>query len=245
MLSRVGMSRHSALSVARGISTTRTRSVGRQAAALVIGSALIGLAVSLLVEAQLGLAPYDVLSSGLSERLDLSLGQASWTIAAALLLAATLLRRPPSGWGLAYVFLNGVAIDAASGLLQRPSSIAVRLVFVFAGIVVMAAGINVVVHSGTTGGPFELLMAAGEDRGVARITVRYILDIGVLVGGILLGGTFGPASILYGLLMGLTLVALSEAIEDYRFGKANRRTAAIAFLGTTTASMANDKATTR
>jgi len=210
------MSRHSALNVARALSTTRPASVGRQALDLSIGSGLIGVAVAFLVEARLGLAPYDVLASALSTRLSLSLGQAGWAMAAVFFLVATLLGRPPSFWAVAFVALNGAAVDAASGILAQPSTVALRLVFVVAGIVVMAVGINVVVHSTATGGPFELLMAAGEDRGVSPVLVRCSLDLGVLVGGVVLGGAFGPATVVYALVMGVVIVTLSEVIERHR-----------------------------
>jgi uncharacterized membrane protein YczE len=216
------MSRHSALSAVQSITTKAPPSVAVQVLSLIVGSSLIGIAVALLVEARLGLAPYDVLSSGISQRVGLSLGQASWLIAAGLTLVAIVLGRRPSRWGIAYVFLNGVAIDAASGILQEPSSMSLRIGFVLAGIVTMAAGINVVLHSGTTGGPFELLTAAGEDRGVSAVKVRYGLDAGVLVSGVALGGSFGPATVAYGALMGVTIMTGNQALVDHRRGRAMR-----------------------
>ncbi|MFT4656096.1 MAG: putative membrane protein YczE [Candidatus Aldehydirespiratoraceae bacterium] len=225
VVERIGMSRNSALSAVRHLSTKAPPSVGVQAVSLVIGSSLIGLAVALLVEARLGLAPYDVLASGLSQRGPLSLGQASWVIAAAFTVAAILLGRRPSSWGIAYVFLNGLAIDAASEILQEPSSMALRIAFVPAGMIAMAAGINVVLHSGTTGGPFELLVAAGEDRGISAVKVRFGLDGGVLMSGVALGGAFGPATVVFGALMGYTIVSGNQALADHRRGRDMRRKA--------------------
>jgi uncharacterized membrane protein YczE len=215
----IGMSRHSALSALRTVSKKTPHSFAVQLASLIVGSALIGVAVALLVEARLGLAPYDVLASGLSRRGVLSLGQASWLIAAGFTLVAIMLGRRPSAWGIAYVFLNGLAIDAASEILREPSSMLLRIAFVPAGILAMAAGINVVLHSGTTGGPFDLLVAAGEDRGISALKVRYILDIGVLLSGVAIGGAFGPATVVYGALMGFTIVSGSQALADHRRGR--------------------------
>ncbi|WP_395153479.1 YitT family protein [Ilumatobacter sp.] len=216
------MSRHSALSTVQGITTKAPPSVAVQLMSLIIGSSLIGIAVALLVEARLGLAPYDVLASGFSQRGHLSLGQASWVIAGGLTLAAILLGRRPSRWGIAYMFLNGLAIDAASGILQEPASMALRIAFVPAGILIMVAGINVVLHSGTTGGLFELLAAAGEDSGVSAVKVRYGLGAGVLVSGVALGGSFGPATVVDGAVMGLTIMTGNQALADHRRGRAVR-----------------------
>ena len=213
------MSRDAALSSVRHLATTAPSSVAVQAAWLVVGSSLIGVAVALLVEARLGLAPYDVMASGISQRGGLTLGQASWVIASGLILTAALFGRGPSRWSLMYVFLNGLTIDAASGLLQHPSSLALRMAFVPAGILVMAAGVNVVLHSGTTAGPFESLVAAGKDRGISATKVRYGLDFGILGLGFALGGEIGPATVVYGAFMGVTMFAVSQALADHRRGR--------------------------
>lgn len=223
LLSKLAFSRHSALGASTAISNTRASSFASQVLWLVVGSSLIGVAVALLVEAQLGLAPYDVLSSGLSQNLGISLGQAGWILAAVLFAVAALLKRPPTIWGVAYIVMNGIAIDAASSILRTPSSTSLRVAFVVAGITVMASGITVVVHSGTTGGPFELLMSAGADRGINPIKIRYILDASVFALGLLLGGTAGLGTLLFAMTMGQCLSAIGEAVEDYKRGRQMRR----------------------
>ena len=187
--------------------------------ALLVGSTLIGTAVAFLVQADLGLAPYDVLSSAIGTQLGISLGQAGWAVAAVLFMIAALFGNRPSPWGIGYIVANGLAVDATSWLLNSPATLAGRVVFVFAAIVIMAAGVNVVLYSGTTGGPFELLMAAGETRGLKRIHVRYALDVIVLGLGITLGGDFGLATIIYAALMGVVLQLLRQALDDYGSGR--------------------------
>ncbi|MFT7647648.1 MAG: putative membrane protein YczE [Candidatus Poriferisodalaceae bacterium] len=89
-------------------------------------------------------------------------------------------------------------------------------------IILMAFGVSLVVYSGTTGGPFELLMLAGEDRGMSRLTVRYCLDVGVFVSGVALGGTFGPAIVVYALTFGLVLQLVSQGFHDHAMGRQQR-----------------------
>ncbi len=183
---------------------------------------MIGAAVALLVQADLGLPPYDVLSSGIQGKLGVSLGQAGWLVAGVLFVIATILGQRPSGWGIAYILANGLAVDAMGGLLNAPESIAGQVAFVVSGIVVMAIGVNVVLFSGTTGGPFELLMAAGEVRGIARLKTRYALDVGVLVLGLGLGGAFGAATVIYAALMGIALQAINQMFLDFGVGRSVR-----------------------
>lgn len=221
-MATVGISRQAALPVARRVSQSRAGSAARQAVSLAIGSSMIGIAVALLVKANLGLTPYDVMSSAIQQLTGLTLGQAGWVLTGSLFAMAAILGKRPSMWGLAYIFLNGVAIDIAIGLIQAPESLVLRVAFVGASIPILAAAISLVVYSGTTGGAFELLMLAGEERGINRIKIRYALDIGVFTLGILLGGKFGIASIVHMFMFGLMLRAGSQALLDHEAGREAR-----------------------
>lgn len=221
-LGQTGFGRHSAVPALRRAANSATVSFSRQLFSLAAGSSLIGIAIALLVHADLGLPPNDVMSSALSVRLGLTLGQTGWATAGVLFVVATLLGRRPSWWGIGYIFANGAAIDAASGLLTQPDTMGGRWAFVVAAIILLPSGVSLVVYSGTTGGPFELLMLAGEDRGVNRIIIRYGLEIGVFAGGIILGGSFGPATIVYALTIGLVLRWIGQALIDHGVGRRAR-----------------------
>jgi len=219
---RVGFSRHGVLAASRRLYPHAARTPARRLASLFVGSSLIGIGVALLVQANLGLSPYDVLTSGLQPRLGISFGQTVWVISAVLFAAAALLGEFPSRWGLAYVMANGLAIDAASGLINAPDAMFGRILFVFASLIAISAGISLVVHSGSTGGAFELLMRAAEKRGLARGTTRTTLEVGVLALGIALGGSFGFATLVIALLIGPTLVVMGQALADYSAGREAR-----------------------
>lgn len=201
---------------------TTSRSFAVRAVSLACGSLMIGSSISLLVQADLGLPPYDVLSSGLGGLLGITLGQAGWIVAGVLFAAATALGQRPSPWGIAYILANGAAIDASAGLLNQPESLAGRIGFLAAGIVIMAGGVNLVLFSGTTGGPFELLMTAGEHRGLNRVVTRSALDGGVLLIGIAIGGAFGIGTVVHAALMGLVLQAVNQVFADHRAGRQQR-----------------------
>lgn len=218
----IAFSRHSALPVLRRRVGPPSRSFATQAVSLAAGSTLIGTAVAMLVQADLGLPPYDVLSSGIAARLGISLGQAGWLVAAILFTASSLLGHRPSRWGVAYIVANGLAVDGMAHLLNQPESMPGRVAFLVASVFVMAAGINLVLFSGTTGGAFELLMLAGEDRGISRVMSRYTLDGGVLVGGLLIGGAFGIGTLIYAVLMSFALQLVGQVFADHRAGRERR-----------------------
>jgi uncharacterized membrane protein YczE len=222
LVAMLGSSRHSALAELRRRIGPTSRTAAQRVIALACGSTLIGTSITLLVQADLGLPPYDVLSSGLGGLLGLTLGQSGWLIAGVLFLIASLLGRRPSPWGVAYILANGAAIDATSELVNRPDTMIGQVAFLATAVLLMAVGVNLVLYSGTTGGPFELLMQAAEDRGIGRTPTRYALDGGVLGLGVLLGGTFGVATFVHGATMGLALQVISQAFADHSAGRSGR-----------------------
>jgi uncharacterized membrane protein YczE len=186
------------------------------------GSILIGFGVSFLLHAHLGLPPYDVMLSAIRVHSGLTHGQSAWVAAAVLFSISTLLGRPPKPAGLALSFLNGFSVDVAGSLLVDPDQLMVRILFAGLGTVAIAAGISLVVFSGTTGGAFDLLMLAGEDRGLRAQRVRTVLEVLVIVGGVVAGGTAGFATVAFAILIGPLLTGISQALSDHQAGRENR-----------------------
>lgn len=220
---RLGFGRQAALAAARRVFPARAHTPARRTASLFAGSMCIGTGVTLLTRANLGLSPYDVFVSGVEPHLGLSFGQTVWAVSGLFFLVAALLGQRPSRWGIAYTFANGVAIDAASGLINAPGSLLGRWIFVAAAMCFLTTGISLVVHSGSTGGAFELLMRVGEVRGFDRRRVRTSLEVGVLASGVMLGGQFGPATVVVALTIGPLLQIASQMLADHALGRSVRQ----------------------
>lgn len=223
----VGITRHAAVAAGRRTlsSTAVPRAIVspmRKVMWLIAGSSLIGSGVALFSHARLGLPPYDVLVSGLNPLLGTSQGQSSWILASGLFLLASILGHRPTIWGIAYIFANGLAIDAVMRLVGDPETLVMQIAFAAGGTMAIASGVALVVHSGTTGGPFELLMAAGEDRRLDSTRVRTVLELVVLGAGLALGGSFGPATIGFALVIGPLLRVTRQALADHDEGRARR-----------------------
>lgn len=223
LVGRLGFGRQAALAAARRRFPARAATPARRTASLFMGSLFIGVGVTLLTRADLGLTPYDVLVSGLQPRLGLSFGQTVWVVAAVLFAIAALLRQFPSRWGIAYTFANGVWIDAVSDFINTPESLFARVLFVALALMSLSSGIALVVHSGSTGGAFELIMRAAELRGFNRIRIRTGLEVAVFSLGVVLGGRFGPATIAVALLIGPMLGMTLQALADHSQGRVLRQ----------------------
>jgi uncharacterized membrane protein YczE len=200
---------------------------------MLVGSAILGAGVALLIRAELGLAPYDVLLSAIARGLDITHGQAGWLVAGGLLLVASILGRRPRIATVAWVLTNGVAIDAVLPLLEAPDALVTRIVFAAAGTCAIAAGVALVLHSGGTGGAFELIIKALGDRGLKPVPVRTVMEFTTLATGLALAGDAGLATIAFAMTFGSLVVGAERALDDHRVGRALRLAASRSGVGET------------
>lgn len=188
------------------MAVTRTRSsLGLRIGVYLAGICGIGLGVSLMVEADLGVAPNDVMNTGLADTLGTQVGTAAWiTAGIAMVLSWILGRRPRPATVLGGVIV-GFAINAAIEAIATPDTIGVRILFLAAGLAVVWISITGIVSADVGAGPLELLMLAFMDKGVSIAVARWGLEIGLLVIGLLLGGRAGLGTVLFAVLTGPVL----------------------------------------
>jgi len=202
----------------------KVRGVAHQLVPIAIGSSLIGIGVGLFLRADLGLPPYDVFLSAIRNPLGITHGQTAWAVALVLFAVAALFGRRPTIYGLVFTITNGLAVDRAVSLIEVPSGLTLQIVFVAAGLVSIAGGIAVATSTSTTGGPFDLLMMAGNDHGFDPYRVRTAMELGVLVGGVAGGGDFGLATIAFAMTIGPIMRTWTTALNDHREGRTMRLT---------------------
>ena len=171
----------------------------------------------------MGVPPYDVLLSAIADMSPLTHGQASWVVSAALMLAAWLLGVRPRLVGLVYVFTVGLAIDLGRAVVAEPSAVGLRVAMAALGLSLLAGGVAVIVHTQATGGAMELLMLAGERRGLKPRHVRTGLELGIFIVGLALGGAFGPFTVITALVLGPSIAVALQAMDDHRTGREIRR----------------------
>ena len=230
----IGFTRQGALAAARARAVARTTAEStarvvaptRPIAWLISGALFLGVGVALSIRADLGLPPYDVLLSAVREVLGISHGQAGWVLGGILLVIAAALGRRPRVNTVTFVVATGLMIDTALPLIESPGAMTTRIVFVGMGTAAIAAGIALVVHGGGTGGPLELTIRGIADRGHRAATVRTALEFTILISGIALGGSFGPATIAFAAVIGPLVLATEQTLADHRAGRAARRAAA-------------------
>jgi uncharacterized membrane protein YczE len=169
---------------------------------LYAGLVLFGASIALMVQAGLGLGPWDVLHQGLSRQTGLPLGWIVIAVAAVVMLAWIPLRQRPGLGTLSNVVLVGLSVDAALAVLPRPDSMPARCLFLVTGIVSNGLATAMYIGANFGPGPRDGLMTGLAERGHSIRLVRTMIELAVLTVGWLLSGTVGIGTVAYALSIG-------------------------------------------
>lgn len=165
----------------------------------------VGVGVSLMVEADLGVAPNDVLNTGLGATVGIGVGTAAWlTGTVAMALAWALGRRPRVATVVGSVIV-GLSINVVLSLLPTPQPMVGRAAFLVLGLLVVWSAITGVVAADVGAGPLELVMLALMDRSISIRIARWGIELTLLVLGLLLGGSAGVGTAIFALGTGPVL----------------------------------------
>ncbi|MEV0640593.1 hypothetical protein AB0I77_37845 [Streptomyces sp. NPDC050619] len=185
------------------MSTLSPGRLGRRLIQLYVGLALYGASSALLVEAGLGLEPWNVLHQGLAELTGLTIGVVSIIVGAAVLLLWIPLRQRPGLGTVSNVFVVGIAMDATLALVPEVHGLAVRIPLLLAGIVLNGAATGLYIAARFGPGPRDGLMTGLHQRtGRSLRLMRTAVEVAVVVAGFTLGGTLGIGTLLYALSIG-------------------------------------------
>jgi uncharacterized membrane protein YczE len=177
--------------------------LGRRLAQLYVGLAGYGLGMALLVEAELGVMPWDVLHQGISRQLGWSMGAVVAVVGALVLVAWLPLRERPGLGTISNVAVISLAVDFFIRVIPADASIAARVAMALSGIVLNGVATAAYIGVGMGPGPRDGLMTGLVRRtgGSVRL-VRTALEVAVVLTGWLLGGTVGVATALYAFTIG-------------------------------------------
>lgn len=172
-----------------------------------VGLVLFGTGLWLGLVAGLGVAPWDVLTGGISQQLGTPFGRTAIGISVVVLLVGLAARVRPGIGTLLNVVVIGAVVDV---LLATPlladldqAALPLRLTGTLLGIGAVAAGSALYLGAHLGPGPRDGLMVALAVRTGWRIgTARAVLECGVLVVGVLLGGPVGIGTLLFALGIG-------------------------------------------
>lgn len=174
---------------------------------LALGLYLFGQGIWLGLQAHLGVGPWDVLHGGLADQLGTPFGLTSIAVSVLVLIVALMARVKPGVGTVANVIGIGAVIDLLLGtpLLDGlgHDAMPLRLLATTGGIASVACGSALYLGAHLGPGPRDGLMVAIHERtGWTVGTARAVLECGVLVLGVLLGGPVGIGTVAFALGIG-------------------------------------------
>jgi len=185
------------------IAQLRAGRLARRLPQLYVGLVAYGVSLALMIRADLGLAPWDVLHSGLTQHFPITIGQAVVVMSFVVLLLWIPLREKPGLGTISNALVVGFSADATLALLGHPGALWVRAAMMLGGIALCALATAMYIGAQLGRGPRDGLMTGLSRRtGLSLRVVRTGLEVSVVLIGLLLGGTLGLGTVLYALAIG-------------------------------------------
>jgi uncharacterized membrane protein YczE len=193
---------------------------------LLVGLVVFGFGIAVMVEAGLGLGPWEALHQGISTQTGIPIGTVSILLGVPILaLWWPLGERPGIG-----TFFNVVSIGTATNIgiaiLPTPPADAtlLRVVAMLAGVAIIAVGSALYLATDLGPGPRDGLMTGLAQRsGWSIRRARTAIEVLVLIVGFALGGTVGLGTVVFAFGIGpLVQLVLRWADPEGRVGRRRR-----------------------
>ncbi|MDV2883566.1 YitT family protein [Alkalihalophilus pseudofirmus] len=188
-------------------------------AVFMVGLVIMSFGISMMIKADLGSAPWDVLHIGLTLQLGLTVG--SWSIIMGfLIIGATsfLTKEWPQLGAFINMVLVGVFIDIFLWILPAPEGFVLKLAMLLLGIIIIGYGIGLYIAPKLGAGPRDSLMLALTLRTGWKVQwVRSSMEVIVLTAGWLLGGPVFIGTLLFcfgiGSVVGFTMPQCQRMVD--------------------------------
>ncbi len=179
-----------------------TDRAAERVARCVLGLALFGIGIALIIDADLGAAPWDVFHTGIAELTGIPVGTVIMLTGALLLLLWIPLSEQPGLGTILNAVEIGLVVDVVLPLLPGPEPLAVRLAMMLTGVAIIAVGSGFYIGAGLGPGPRDGLMTGLARRGITIRAARTGIELTVLVIGAALGGSVGLGTAVFALAIG-------------------------------------------
>ncbi len=192
-------------------------SLPARVAVCVVGCAAFGWGIAAMLRSGAGVAPWDVLHQGVSDRTGLSFGTVGVLVGLAAGCLAWMLGQRPGFATFINMLTIGpwvdafLALDAVPDLRDGP--LALQLTQNVVGVLVIGVGTGFYVGAGRSAGPRDSLMLAVSARTGLRLALaRNGIEAVVAAAGFVLGGQVGIGTVLFVIAIGPVVEASFRVI---------------------------------
>ncbi|MEQ1699461.1 MAG: hypothetical protein ABMA25_05085 [Ilumatobacteraceae bacterium] len=162
----------------------------------------VGIGISLLIRADLGVAPFDVLTTGVHHTVGWSLGL-SFILVSIVFFAIGAALGGKLGWAC---LVGTVAIGQIVNLLlphvPELHALVPRIAVWALAVAIIGVSVCLVITTEFGPGPSEVLMLGLVHRGMGIVPARWISDGTPVLLGALIGGSLGPGTVVFALALG-------------------------------------------
>lgn len=177
-------------------------------AKVLLGFIIYGLAIVIMIHANIGLSPWDVFHQGISLKTGLTMGQISIGVGIIIIIIDAFMGEGIGFATLGNVFFIGTFLDIFQGLKIVPyaNNLFTGIIMMLIGIVLAAIATVLYLKPALGSGPRDGLMLAINKRSSKSVgTIRTIIELTVLVVGWLLGGSVGIGTLISGFGLGYAI----------------------------------------
>lgn len=172
---------------------------------LIFGFIMCSFGVAFMINANIGLSPWDVLHEGISNKLGITMGMSTIVVGAVVVLMDVLLGEN-IGWAtILNMIIVGVFLDIIlfTGIVPIADNLFIGIIMLCTGMLFMAIGMVLYIGCGLGSGPRDGMMIALQKRiNKPVILIRGSMELGALIVGYLLGGTAGIGTVISALFLG-------------------------------------------
>ncbi|MCU1400953.1 MAG: hypothetical protein JWN62_4062 [Acidimicrobiales bacterium] len=163
----------------------------------VVGLAMFGAGIALILQANLGAAPWDMLHKGISEHLHIRIGFVLEGISFVVLLLWIPLHQRPGIGTILNALEIGFVVDLIGPHLPDTHRLVPRVAMLLTGVLIIAIGSGFYIGAGLGTGPRDGLMVGLSARGISVRLARTSVEFAVGLGGIALGVRPGVGTLLF------------------------------------------------
>lgn len=165
---------------------------------VIVGLFIYGGGLALMVSAEIGLSPWDVLAMGISIQTSLSFGWATVLVSGLVLLLWIPLKVKPGVGSILNAVLVGLFADVWLLFLPSFDLLATKIAIFSLGTVTIGIATGLYISAGLGKGPRDGLMVGTAERTKKPFwIIRSLFEVTVLVIGFLLGGPVGLGTVIF------------------------------------------------
>ncbi|MGV8970356.1 MAG: YczE/YyaS/YitT family protein [Microbacteriaceae bacterium] len=170
---------------------------------LLVGLFLYGIAISMIIRASIGVAPWDVLSQGIDEQTGWGFGLITVIVGGVVLLLWIPIRQKPGIGTILNVLLIGPAAEVGLAIIPTQTVWWAQALVFAGGLALLAVATGMYIGARMGPGPRDGLMTGIHARWGWKIwIVRTSIEVTVLSIGWVLGGNVGIGTVAFALFIG-------------------------------------------